>query len=523
MDSKTEVPSEVTDEEKESRAKELEKVVKELTHDAVEQMKQGHYQLGSWFKTSISGEYVTATNESNEGMQLFGGVTVPPGASFFWHVDDGPVMVDASAVLEDGAEAILKPVENASELSGADLRAIVVRGKEASAEEALFVMFDDVLSKAIAYTLDELSAEAKPHRGRREGSGNRAPIPDKSKVTLDPVSNALMSGPVRSQITPQNYFDRAEVPVKASKKGYVLLSASAPEDTDIDADYKEYGLGDRERFWLDAVTSFAATGERKIKGTDLLRFYDYKNPYDDGCIPIINEAAKALLKCRNAEIRIDTTNEKRIGEPRIVRAATFRKALGAAITFEELVEESEDGEKVYRDFEIELPNSPDPFEGLPIAQYADQRNMIATIDQELYRFAASRPSDDTRRAWAIVVRLVWMKNTNGKVLMDTLFTTLDLEPIEVDAVYVSRGVEKTRTPKQIEAERKKRENARRKRICDGLLKILHEKAGGREEIPDPDNPGKKKTVYRYPRMIEKYSVDYCGAQIKSITIKKKTP
>ena len=238
----------------------------------------------------------------------------------------------------------------------------------------------------------------------------------------DTVTNALF-GRDENAIQPAQYFGGKETPIEISTGKKMSASLYIVNDMSVDDAIEAYRLSPVDRFWLEGVCSMAHDGIDVIRGSDLLKFSGYKNPYQETSRGVMEQAIRSITKMRKLEVMIDTTSELK-----------HYKGLTQAIDFKPIVDcnyrlmRFDDGTA---DFEIMLnvPKGGEPIDSLPLAVYAsDKKQLLAAPREEMDFKTVRRMSLDHRVMWAYVLRRTETKGLSKTLRFDTIMkNTIDGE------------------------------------------------------------------------------------------------
>lgn len=346
-------------------------------------------------------------------------------------------------------------------------------------------------------------ARKSPYKRRRDDNFSLVEL----KVAIDPITRALFQRN-RGHVTAADYWsDKPRVIPTGDKGRSVSLTLKSTVDGGITADEKEYVLGDRTSYWLDAVVSLAKAGNDVILGSDMLKQNGYENPYSPKRASTMDEAFSAVVMAKTTLVAIDATGETgrlRKGK-RPTRSMELQPILNAEIFIDEYeVEEeleAEDGEaktvktRHVKDFRIVLPSGSGTLDGLPLARQADDRDELLTIDPSEEQFTTvKRLTREERRMWRYVLKTIKSKTAKPTIVFETMFRNLELDPPEVAKTQRKqvrdpktgklvtvrdkngKPVQIPRTEKQMEAAMKKAVTAQRRRMITRLEKMMDEKA-----------------------------------------------
>lgn len=238
----------------------------------------------------------------------------------------------------------------------------------------------------------------------------------------DTVTNALF-GRDENAIQPAQYFGGKENAIEIATGKKLSASLYLVNDMSVEDAVEAYRLSPVDRFWLEGVCSMAHDGTDVIRGSDLLKFSGYKNPYQETSRGVMEQAIRSITKMRKLEVMIDTTKE-----------LSHYKGLSQAIDFKPIIDcnyrlmRFDDGTS---DFEIMLnvPKGGAPIDALPLAVYAsDKKQLLAAPREEMEFKTVKRLSLDHRVMWAYVLRRIETKGLSETLRFDTILkNTVDGE------------------------------------------------------------------------------------------------
>ena len=250
----------------------------------------------------------------------------------------------------------------------------------------------------------------------------------------DAITNAFFARDATA-IQPWDYFnhDTADksLAIPTGGKGTANVIVIQDANTTIDAAIETYRMTPEDRFWLEAICSLARDGYTVIRGSDLLKFNGYRNPYQASAQDTMRRAYQSVRKMWRMHIAIDTTNEKK----------TRYSGLSESYDEQPLIDcnwsvlRFEDGTL---DFEItlNLTNNGTPLGALPLAVYAaDKKQLLLAERTDLEFETIGKLTLDHRLMWRYVLRRMKDKTTSTTIVFDTIFKNIGLE----DADRFKRG------------------------------------------------------------------------------------
>lgn len=245
----------------------------------------------------------------------------------------------------------------------------------------------------------------------------------------DAITNAFFARN-KHAIQPWDYFNH-DTPEKAlavptGKKGTASVIVIQDASTTIDAAIETYRMTPEDRFWLEAICSLARDGYTVIRGSDLLKFNGYKNPYQKSAQSTMNRAYHSVRKMWRMHIAIDTTKENKTKYSGLLESYDEQPLIDCNWS----VLRFEDGAL---DFEItlNLTNNGTPLGALPLAVYASDKTQLLFAERTDLEFATiGKLTLDHRLMWRYVLRRMKDKTTSTTIVFDTIFKNIDLENID---------------------------------------------------------------------------------------------
>lgn len=197
-----------------------------------------------------------------------------------------------------------------------------------------------------------------------------------------------------------------------------------PGNTSVDAAIDSYRLTPEDRFWLEAVCSIARAGHRDIRGSDLLKFRGYKNPYQPSARDVMHRAFHCLQKMSCTRITIDTARERKKYED-IRERYDLRPIIDCNWSVMRFDDDT-------LDFEIQLnmTGSDSPLGAIPLAIYARDKKELLVADRKDLEFKKVRLTYKHRLMWSYMVHRIRSKSVNKTIVFDTLFRNITDEDID---------------------------------------------------------------------------------------------
>ena len=308
--------------------------------------------------------------------------------------------------------------------------------------------------------------------------GKARPKASEILATTDPVSRTVFNANSKERFTPEDYLRGRSRSVKATSKGWVSIYIKASEELAKSGDPNDFMMGGTTWFWHDGLYTLASQGERYIAGSDILRLYRYTNPYSADCVQTLIDGLRDASKLTQNVGWVDASKEKRKGMP-----VGFDPVAKTRRWVEGNVVIGHNGNSF--DWVIELDPDGDPLDHLLIAQYAGPRQMVAPIDSSLFEFSKGLcPNSTARQAYAYLIKQASTKGLGNKVLLSTLFDSIELAPPNVaskkgtgKATPRKDGSTELRSFAEIERAEREADRKRKKRIVEMLGKMLTQKQG----------------------------------------------
>lgn len=250
----------------------------------------------------------------------------------------------------------------------------------------------------------------------------------------DTITNAFFERGANT-IQPWDYFhhDKQETAlsiVTGSKgkgiKTFVVINPG--EETTIDQAVDTYRLSPEDRFWLEAICSLARDGYKVIRGSDILKFNGFSNPYRKNSTKendVMNNAYTSIRKMWRLRIAINTTGELK-GYKGLAEAYDERPIVDCnwrLLRFD-------DGSF---DFEIILNTTNDgtALGALPLAVYAKDKKQLLFAERTDFDFKTLRGLRlESRLMWRYVLRRMYSKTMKQTIVFDTIFKNIGLEDID---------------------------------------------------------------------------------------------
>lgn len=280
---------------------------------------------------------------------------------------------------------------------------------------------------AIRQEIQPVSHEPKRQRKARNVTTKNLVMPN------DAVTNAFFARDSNA-VEPWDYFNH-ETPDKAlqigtgggrkGRKGEVGITILHDSGTTIDSAIETYRMTPEDRFWLEAICSLARDGHRVIRGSDLLKFNGYNNPYAKTMAETMERAFTSVRRMWRLRIGIDTTNELK-GYRGLVASYDERPIVDCTWRLLKF----DDGTS---DFEIILHTDYDgtPIGALPLAVYAtDKQQLLFAERSDLDFETIGRLTLDHRLMWRYVLRRIKDKKTSETIVFDTIFKNIGLKDMD---------------------------------------------------------------------------------------------
>ena len=330
------------------------------------------------------------------------------------------------------------------DIRGIDFEKIPIPDTERS-----FTLGDVLFAYAVWSSEDETerermfkALESFRRREAEEGSGELPHDDIAAKPTAEPIAkrrkyikrlgdgfydtsaviNAITQPSNQYYQTADRYFSGVSTSIPTGEGREVVLSVSSQDEREGEVEHAN--LTGVERYWLDGVNSIAYSGEYEIRGSKLLEHKGYENPYQPSMATTMGEAATAIGRMMFRGISYDATKDRK-GKPRDGMELTSSIGLTQIIQGKLYLETYDNGEKVVKDFVLELANKDNPVESLPALVYSIEHGNYFQ-DEPLPRcFKGMRLGTKHRMAWDHIRRQLRAEKLENTVLLDTLFATID--------------------------------------------------------------------------------------------------
>lgn len=249
---------------------------------------------------------------------------------------------------------------------------------------------------------------------------------DTVRMPNDAVHKALLDKP-ETEITASQYWgDGIQIATGRSSFAKVTIT----NDFEFDEAMEAYKLGPIDRFWYEALCSLAYEGYSTIRGSDLLKFNGYKNPYQQTARKVMVQALNSIMKMTRVRVVIDATNELK-AYPNLAQSYGFKPVIDGTVYVMRFTDDT-------CDFEIRLHTDNDgtPFGALSIAAYArDKKQLVAAKREDMEFKTVGSLRDDQRRMWRYVMRRAREHKTSNTILFDTIFRNIGLEDMTRNKRY----------------------------------------------------------------------------------------
>ena len=244
---------------------------------------------------------------------------------------------------------------------------------------------------------------------------------DTVRMPNDAVHKALLDRPEDTTIEARQYFEPDSKAIEIPTGGGGYATVTIINDMDFDAMTKAYRLNPVDRFWYEAVCSMAYDGVSVIRGSQLMMFNGWKNPYQESARKTMEEALNSIAKMSRIRVGIDTTKEKKKRYRKLAESYGFRPVIDCNYD----IMRFDDGTL---DFEITLNTTNDgtPFGALPLAVYSvDKRQLVSARREEMEFETLNKLNQDQRMMWRYVMRRMREKKTSETIVFDTIFKNLE--------------------------------------------------------------------------------------------------
>ena len=249
---------------------------------------------------------------------------------------------------------------------------------------------------------------------------------DSVKMPNDAVHKALLDRPKDTAIEAYQYFDPEAKAIEIPTGGGGYATVTIINDMPFDAMTEAYRLSPVDRFWYEAVCSMAYEGMGVIRGSQLMTFNGWKNPYQENARKTMERALNSIAKMSRIRVGIDTTNEKKKRYRKLAESYGFRPVIDCNYD----IMRFDDGTL---DFEITLNTTNDgtPFGALPLAVYARDKKQLVSASREEMEFRTIKHLEtDQRMMWRYVMRRMREQKTSNTIVFDTIFRNIGLENID---------------------------------------------------------------------------------------------
>lgn len=244
---------------------------------------------------------------------------------------------------------------------------------------------------------------------------------DTVRMPNDAVHKALLDRPEDTAIEARQYFEPDSKAIEIPTGGGGYATVTIINDLPFDAAMEAYRLSPVDRFYYEAVCSLAYEGMGVIRGSQLLTFNGWKNPYQESARKTMERALNSIAKMSRIRVGIDTTKEKKKRYRNLAESYGFRPVIDCNYD----IMRFDDGTL---DFEITLNTTNDgtPFGALPLAVYSlDKRQLISARREEMEFETLKRLEEDQRMMWRYVMRRMREKKTSETIVFDTIFKNLE--------------------------------------------------------------------------------------------------
>lgn len=242
----------------------------------------------------------------------------------------------------------------------------------------------------------------------------------------DAITNAFF-GRDSNAIQPWDYFGHetpeTALPVVTSSKGSASIVVIHGASTTVDAAIETYRLTPEDRFWLEAICSLARDGYGVIRGSDLLKFNGYKNPYQPSAKDVMRRAYQSVRKMWRIHIAIDTTQEKKGSYSRLLESYDEQPLVDCNWSVMRF-----DGDAPDFEIKLNLTNDGTPLGALPLAVYAADKKQLLLAERTDLEFATiGKLTLDHRLMWRYVLRRMKDRTTSTTIVFDTVFKNIGIE------------------------------------------------------------------------------------------------
>ena len=191
-----------------------------------------------------------------------------------------------------------------------------------------------------------------------------------------------------------------------------------------------YQLSPDDRFWYETVVSINYNDGKEpitvIRGSDLLSFNGYSNPYQENARDIIREAFRCIHKMSSIlQVAIDTTEERKRYE-NVAESYKLQPIIDASISLMRFEDNAVD-------FEIELDTThgKEAYAALPLAKYASDKGQVVVMTRSDMEFKTVKKLRlEHRKMWRYVWRRACEQKTSSTIVFDTLFRDINLEDMD---------------------------------------------------------------------------------------------
>lgn len=257
----------------------------------------------------------------------------------------------------------------------------------------------------------------------------KSQIRTKNRISPNDSASRGLFGRDKDYITADKYHGGREQAITIPTGKNTSVDLTIINRQSFDSLVETYQLSPIDGFWYETIVSINYNDGKepitKMRGSDLLRFNGYVNPYQDSTRGTMKSAYDCVRKMAyTLRVAIDATNEHKRYE-NVAEVYKEQPIIDANVS----VMRFDDGTE---DFEIELNTTmgKEAFTALPFARYASDKEQIITMKRADMEFeTVKRLRIEHRMMWRYVWRRVCEQKTSNTIVFDTIFRNIGLEGI----------------------------------------------------------------------------------------------